>query len=347
MINFSDSQLFSIAVHKVGNKSKEEICRFSDSQVEPNIEIRSLLLHYFITPFKTQEYNSFFHDVDLKFNEVYSYISEIFNTPETFLQQSINLCKHLYEKSIHPKIQGGEFYATYFKGCKINDEIVDAIGLFKSENKDTFLKVYQSGGKFEIQSDEGININKLDKGCIIFNINKESGYVVLNVDNKNKGEEAKYWTNDFLHIQPRKDDFYYTQNILSLCKNFVTNELPKEFEVTKADQAILLNKSLNALKNGEQIELKKFAEEVFTQSNIIDSFERYKNQYLEERNLQLEDTFNVSETAVKKKAKGLMTTIRLDKNFEINIHGGEEYLERGYDKEKRLNYYQLFFVNEK
>ena len=347
MINFSDSQLFSIAVHKVGNKSKEEACKFSDSLVEPSIEIRSLLLHYFITPFKAQEYNCFFHDVDLKFNEVYSYISEIFNTPEHFLQQSINLSKHLYEKSIHPKIQGGEFYATYFKGCKINDEIVDAIGLFKSENKDTFLKVYQSGGKFEIQSDEGININKLDKGCIIFNIEKESGYVVLNVDNKNKGEEAKYWANDFLHIQPRKDDFYYTQNVLSLCKNFVTNELPKEFDVTKADQAILLNKSLNALKEGEQIELKKFAEEVFTQSNIIDSFERYKSLYLEERNLQLGDTFNVSEVAVKKKAKGLMATIKLDKNFEINIHSGEEYIERGYDKERKLNFYRLFFVNEK
>ena len=108
-----------------------------------------------------------------------------------------------------------------------------------------------------------------------------------------------------------------------------------------------MNKSLNALKEGEQIELKKFAEEVFTQSNIIDSFERYKSLYLEERNLQLGDTFNVSEVAVKKKAKGLMATIKLDKNFEINIHSGEEYIERGYDKERKLNFYRLFFVNEK
>lgn len=157
-----------------------------------------------------------FHDVDLKFNEVYSYVSEIFRDPKNFLQQSINLSKHLYEKSIHPKIQGGEFYATYFKECKINDEIVDAIGLFKSENKDTFLKVYQSGGKFEIQSDEGININKLDKGCIIFNMNKESGYIVLNVDNKNKGEEAKYWTNDFC-ISNHERMIFITPRIFCLC----------------------------------------------------------------------------------------------------------------------------------
>lgn len=41
-----------------------------------------------------------------------------------------------------------------------------------------------------------------------------------------------------------------------------------------------------------------------------------------------------------------MATIKLDRNFEINIHGGDEYMERGYDKEKKLNFYRLFFVNE-
>ena len=39
-----------------------------------------------------------------------------------------------------------------FKDCLINGETYDAVGLFKSEkNKDTFLKVYLSGGGFEIE----------------------------------------------------------------------------------------------------------------------------------------------------------------------------------------------------
>jgi len=56
------------------------------------------------------------------------------------------------------------------------------------------LKVYPSGDGFEIESEKGININKLDKGCLIFNTERESGYVVAIVDNTNKGTEAQYWT---------------------------------------------------------------------------------------------------------------------------------------------------------
>ena len=41
----------------------------------------------------------------------------------------------------------------------------------------------------------GVNINKLDKGCLIFNTNKEDCYVVSVVDNSNRGE-AKYWVED-------------------------------------------------------------------------------------------------------------------------------------------------------
>ena len=42
-----------------------------------------------------------------------------------------------------------------------------------------------------------------------------------------------------------------------------------------------------------------------------------------------------------------MTTIKLDKNFDINIHGGEQYIVRGYDEARDLHYYQLFFKEEK
>lgn len=74
----------------------------------------------------------------------------------------------MYKKSTHPQIKGGEFYTVYFKDCILEGEIVDAIGLFKSENKDTFLKVSTLKNDFKIETVEGVNINKLDKGCLIF-----------------------------------------------------------------------------------------------------------------------------------------------------------------------------------
>jgi hypothetical protein len=347
MIDLTKSMLSKIVIHNVGNKNRDELCRYSSSIIEPNEDVRNLLHHYFITPFKSEEYNCLYHESDINLNEVYSFVSKIFEDNNLFYEQSINLSKHLYQQSLHPKIKGGEFYVTYFKGCQIGTKEVDAIGLFKSENKDTFLKVYQVGHNYEVQSDNGININRLDKGCIIFNLEKEDGYIVANIDNINKGAEAKYWTEDFLRIRPRKDEFYYTQNILSLCKKYVKEELPQEFEVSKADQAVLLNKSFSFLQNNEQINLKQFAEDVFSQPEVVNSFEKYKKNYLQERNIQINDTLNISEQALKKKANGSMSSIKLDKNFDINIHGGEQFIVRGYDEERKMYFYQLFFENER
>lgn len=123
-------------------------------------------------------------------NEVYTYVSKIFDEPKQLYEQSVNLAKHLYEQSTHPRIKGGEFYTVYFKDCIFDGETLDAVGLFKSENKETFLKVLRENGSFNLVSDKGINIKKLDKGCLIFNKNRENGYVVAVVDNTNKDLEA-------------------------------------------------------------------------------------------------------------------------------------------------------------
>ena len=63
----------------------------------------------------------------------------------------------------------GEFYMVLFDNVVVDGEVCNALGIFKSENKDTFLKVYLKDQNFELGSQQGINIKKLDKGCIIFN----------------------------------------------------------------------------------------------------------------------------------------------------------------------------------
>ena len=77
-----------------------------------------------------------------------------------------------------------------------------------------------------------------------FNSEKENGYLVATVDNLSKGAEATYWMDDFLKVLAREDKYFYTENVMSMCKNFVINKLPEEFEIERADQADLLNKSV-------------------------------------------------------------------------------------------------------
>ena len=345
MIDTINCNLDKLVLHKVGNKLENENIHFSHSILFiEDTTTRISLLKYFTNSFKSSEYFNFYHDIDLNMNEVFVCASKIFDNPETLLEQSVNLSKHLYEQSVHPRIKSGEFYTVYFQDCIINGETVDAIGLFKSENKDTFLKVFPKGDGFEIESEKGININKLDKGCLIFNMDKENGYVVAVVDNTNKGADAQYWIDDFLHVRQRKDEYYNTQNVLSLCKKFVTKELPNQFKVSKAEQADLLNKSVKFFKEKDAFNVDEFANEVMAQPELIDNFNRYKDAYQKECDVEISDNFVISDTAVKKQVRVFKSVIKLDKNFHIYVHGNRNLIEQGQDEKGK--FYKVYYQEE-
>ncbi len=101
---------------------------------------------------------------------------------------------------------------------------------------------------FEVESEQGININKLDKGCMIYNTDRENGFIVSVVDTKSKSAEARYWTDSFLRIQQRQDQYFNTESTMALYKTYVVEHLPEQYNVTKADQADMLNRSMAFLK---------------------------------------------------------------------------------------------------
>lgn len=344
---FSDSaRLHSVVLHKVGNKLNDEGIRLSDAPLQTDDLIDELLLKYFFSPFKSNEFYNLYHESDINLNEVYNFVSKIFDKPEDVQEQSVNLARHLYEQSTHPKVRSGEFYVAYFTDCMVNGEVMDGVGLFKSESKETYLKIFPQSKGFHIQSDDGININKLDKGCLIFNAERENGYLVAVVDNLSKGSEAQYWIDNFLHVKEREDDYYHTKNLISLCKSFVTEQLPKEFDVSKADQADLLNKSVKFFKEKDNFDMEEFSNEVMQRPDVIKTFHDFKNQFENERDIHINEDFSISDQAVKKQSRVLKSIIKLDKNFHVYIHGNRQYIRNGYDEEAGLHFYQLFYKEE-
>lgn len=347
MLEFTKVELEKLSVNYVGNKSHDEILLCSEHPVILDESLNIVLMKYFLSSFDNQaEFYNLQHESDLKLNEVYSFVTEIFENPEQFYRQNVNLSRHLYEQSTHPKIKSGEFYVAYFKECVVEGQTTDAIGLFKSENKDTFLKVNQTKDNFEIKFDDGININKLDKGCLIFNTEKEKGYLVSIVDNIGKGNEAQYWKDDFLHLRARSDNYHNTKNILTLCKNFVVKKLPNEFDVSKADQSDLLNKSVKYFKQNESFEMEVFTKEVIGDPEVIKSFNNYRQQYSQENDISLIEDFDISSQAVKKQQRVFKSVIKLDKNFHIYVHGNHKLIEKGFDEATGMNYYKVFFNEE-
>jgi len=350
MISFFEASLAELSIHRIGNKAEGELYVLSDqSLVIQDEQLKELLLQYFLSSYlKVNEIYRFFHpNDDLNLNEVYHFAEAIFEKGGNFHENSQQLAKYLYEVSSHPKIKSGELYVAYFENVQIEGEVHDAIGIFKSETKETYLKVYPENSGFNLSYEqEAINISKLDKGCLIINTEKEEGYKVAVIDQTNRSAEAVYWKDEFLKLKIRNDNYNQTNNVLGVYKNFVTQKLDEDFEISKADKIDLLNKSMKYFKEKESFDMDEFSNEVIANAEGIESFKNFKKSYEEEFDTSIADSFDISEAAVKKQAKAFKSIIKLDKNFHIYIHGNKELIEKGFDDDRSMNYYKVYFKEE-
>jgi len=337
--------ILHMALHRVGNKTNNDGIRFSKEELDLEDDILALLKHYFLSPFKSETRYHLSHESDLSMNEVYTYAQQVFGQPDKFLDTSVNLAKHLYANSLHPKIKSGDFYVVLFENCIVDGVRTQALGMFKSESRETYLKVFPSKDTYDIKSDQGININKLDKGCLIYNLEEEDGYVVEAIDNLNKSE-AHFWFDEFLHLTERRDAYYQTEQALAMTHKFVTSYLPDKFEMDKADEAEMLNNSAKFFKENEAFDLEAFADKVLEHPDLANTFKSYKTEYEEEYKIQIDDQFDISEKATRKQSKNFKSVLKLDKNFSLYIHGDRRYIEKGRDDEKQMHYYKLYFNEE-
>ena len=347
MKGIGDVVLRKVMVHKVGNPSRGEELKLSEQPlVLEDPIVNGLLTSYFLGTFNENEWFRFTHLSDLAMNEVYTYVRTIFDDTGSFIEQSHLLAQYLYSKSGHSKVKEGELYVVLFDNVPHEAEEIPAVGIFKSETKETFLKVFPSGANWEIAQEEGININKLDKGCLIYRANTAEGYKVCVVDNTNKQQDAQYWVTDFLQVQPWADSYHHTDKYLNLCKSFVTNEYAEKFDVSKSDQIDMLNRSMDYFKTKEQFNLQEFTEEVIHHPDVVDTFMDYKRNFESSRNFAMEDEFDIHLSAVKKQQRVFKTVLKLDKNFHIYIHGRRDLVERGVDETTGRKYYKLYYDEE-
>lgn len=337
--------LSKLIVHKVGNRINQESLILSQEELQLDEEMKELLEDFFLKSFKSEEQFRFYSDTYLVNNPVYSSVSEIFEDRDKFVYEAENIAQHLYDVAENPRVQSGELFIVYFEGEENADgNKIDYIGIFKTENKNPFLKIFPQNEAFEIEKDYGIGLSKLDKGALIYNSSKETGYAVSVVDN-NKNGDMYYWFEDFLKVKQRDDEYFQTQETLTVYKEFITKQLPQEFETTKADQADFLNKSINFFKEKETFDYEEFTKEVLEDPNVIESFGNFKSDYEQEMQVSISEDFAISEAAVKKQSRGFKSVIKLDKNFHIYVHGDRKMIETGQDEKGK--YYRLYFEEEK
>ena len=349
MITFFEAALQQLSIHKVGNKQLGEPLTLSEQPLQLQDEVlESLLMQYFLQPFeKVNEIYRFTHSSgNLRLNEVYHFAENIFEDKDSFHESSEQLAKLLYEKADHPKIKSGELYVVQFTNLQIEGELIQAVGIFKSENKEPYLTVSQEKRGFSLQyQQEAINIKKLDKGCIIFNTEKKEGYKVAVIDHTNRSE-AVYWMDEFLQLKVRNDNYNQTNNVLSVYKTFVTEKIDADFDISKADKIDMLNRSIKYFKEKDHFNMDEFSNEVIGNDEGIALFKDYKKQYEQDFDAPIDDSFSINNVAVKKQARVYKSVLKLDRNFHIYIHGNKELIEKGFDAERNMNYYKVYFKEE-
>ena len=343
MFTFSEASIRSLIIHSVGNKLKGDNFMLSNSAVSVNSDLDDILHKFMFSPFRSNELFSF---RDITTNPVYGSIKQMFDSANSFVSESKKIAKHLFEKTNNPKVNGGNLFVAAFNDLILNDELVTAIGLFKTESADTFLKIKSADDKLLVERDVGINISKMAKGAIIFRAKEDEGYLISLLDKRSRSEEIAYWSESFLDLIPHKDNYYQTKNAMGCIGNFVSNTLPDIYNMNKSEQSALLYTSLEYFKENDDFVWDDFAKEIFIAPEVIGELESHKTRYEKENDLDIAQSFIINVPAVKKEAKLFKSVIKLDDRFDIIVHKDNENMIRGKDAATGLNYYQLLFKNE-
>jgi hypothetical protein len=340
------SCLKGLMVHYVGSKNVLGPLQLSNQRLDLDESTMQALQDGFLYKFKTiPEQYSFHHDESLQFNEVYTYCKNLFADPSQLEQASVAIARHLYAASTHPKVKGGEFYVAYFEGLPIESRMYKAIGLFKTENKSVFMEVGQENDVFHFAMKEGVELTRIDKGCLIINAKEDEGFDVMIFDNQSRGEEALYWKETFLGLKPQQDEYHHTNHFLSLTKQFITEQLESELKIPKTEQVELLNRSIDYFKSKDEFNIDEFQSEVFANDEIIGSFRNFGSRYTESNDFDIASSFEISADAVKKQSRVFKSVVKLDKNFHIYIHGRTDLIEKGVDIDGR-KFYKIFYQEE-
>lgn len=348
MLDFSTVDIKELVIHRVGNKHNEEDFFISQSPFHLTDGLSLMILDYFVKPFMNlQESNQFTHEIDLSYNELNGICTDIFEDPNSLYINSVKILKHLHEQSQHPHIKTGDLFVAYFDDILYQDKMVSAVGIFKSENKTSFLQIGQEDSNLELLEQKGIDIKKLDKGCFVFNIHEENGYRVFSVDSNNY--DTEYWINEFLGIRPTEDEVFHTKEYVNLCKGFA-NEVIQSTE-NKTEEINFLNKSVKYLERNENIDIEEFKDEILVDEEKKQEFDQYKSMYESQHSVAIPDAFPISLPVVEKQKKKIKNEIKLDTNIQIKIavnnpDSTHKFIEQGYDHEKEMNFYKVYYNNE-
>jgi len=348
MLNIKRAVINKITLQKIGNKQTNDLNLLATKEESLNEKEEKALHKFFLGSVKSSiELNRFSHHISVEYNTLYELTKQYFNQSVNFVSYSNDVLNHLYQKSTHPSIKTGELFVVDFHDIEINDVLTTGIGVFKIERKTEFLNFNHDQDRIDFIIDKGTKLQKIDKGCLIINTEKDDGFRVLSVDNNTY--DASYWINDFLGIEEVQNDSFQTKHYLNMMTDFSANLVTDNNDTL--EQKDFINQTIRVFNENEFINNDIIKEELLEPFNIAEKFEDYKEEYKQINKVHLEPSFNIEQATLKKEKKKIKTQISLDTKIKITIDSNEidtvkENLERGFDDEKKMHFYKVYFNEE-
>ncbi|MCW5899545.1 MAG: nucleoid-associated protein [Flavobacteriales bacterium] len=339
MINGKEAQVDEFVLHRIGMDGAPSV--LSDfSAVLQGPEEQEFLRKLFLRPFSNVLVTHEFSGIEgEKENPLQEFCRKVEQGKE-LMPVSRAIAKHLMKAAGGHEVRTGELFVARFSGVELGGAHHDGVGILKFDDKEVFLESTVKGETIGMKLKRGLGGRKPDQALLVLFTPGSSTLLVI--DDK---PESGFWQQAFIGLQTRKDQVNSTRNVLDMTRHFITEQLPQDYEIPKADQIDLLNRSVRYFKENTEFDCDRFAQEVFDSAEVIDSFQRFGERFQEERAVDLEERFAISADAVKKQARVFKSVLKLDKNFHIYIHGDRDKIERGVDERGR-KYYKIYYEQE-
>lgn len=332
-------------VHHIGNKANGDGVGFGGNII-PTTGIDDDIKNLISKSFELSDLYHFYYESTVNLNPVYTFVKEIFADNYSFLQQSKHIAKILYDCSTHPKIKEGELCIFLLNGCDLCGEKYDAVAIIKAETPQELLQLNRDTTGVSAVKASGISLRKIEKGCLIFSKDEAEGYQVAIVDNAKKSGDSKYWKENFLHVKSYNGPRHQTSNLINVCNDFINTTVVANDKLTKVEKAMISVRAKQVLQDNDSLSIKQYTEEVFQDFVLASRFKDFVAEQGLEDQIHQDGSINIDKSALKK-TKTKVETIKLDNNFDLRIYGGSELIVKGYDDNAGMNYYKLYFEEEK
>ena len=345
-LNFEAAEIAGLVLAKVGNPSRNEPLQTSKQLFKVSEDDQLTLCPIFLKPFRSLIGHRFTHHSSLDKNEVNVSAAAIFADAGTLLDQGCEIAKRLYSKSSHPNIKSGDLCISLINAIEVDGEMKRAICILKSESVTPFLSISARDGDLQLSTEQGINPEKIDKGCLILEHLERKGFYVLTFDRA--GSESRFWVRDFLGVRPIPDSALLSKRVAEMAVAAVTPEFATSSDSPPWDANEPAQSALSYLGDQKNFSLQEFEEHALRTEAAKNRFAEERKRVEEEEGIVFEENFDISKRDVSKAKKMMKSIMKLDTGVEIRlrpkvIDNPGEVLERGYDESKKMSYIKVYY----